>query len=65
MAKYTCNAGSLRLDQPEGKHPCLGQRTPNTTDITTPARTALNAGCEGVAAIKTIQSVMEINLKTP
>ncbi len=38
--------------------------TPNITDITFPARTALNAGCEGVAAINTIQSVMGVNLKT-
>jgi len=45
--------------------PVWAKRTPNTTDITTPARTALNAGCEGVAAIKTIQSVMEVDLKTP
>ena len=45
--------------------PVWAKRTPNTTDITTPARTALTAGCEGVAAIKTIQSVMEVNLKTP
>lgn len=29
-----------------------------------PARTALNAGCEGVAAINTITSVMGINLET-
>lgn len=38
--------------------------TPNITDITQPARTALNAGCEGVAAINTITSVMGINLDT-
>jgi hypothetical protein len=29
-----------------------------------PARTALNNGCEGVAAINTITSVMGINLDT-
>lgn len=38
--------------------------TPNITDITLPARTALQAGCEGVSAINTIQSVMGINLQT-
>lgn len=38
--------------------------TPNITDITIPARTALAAGCEGVAAINTITSVMGINLDT-
>ncbi|KAI9083849.1 hypothetical protein K1719_034107 [Acacia pycnantha] len=38
--------------------------TPNITDITQPARVALRSGCEGVAAINTIMSVMEINLDT-
>lgn len=38
--------------------------TPNITDITIPAKSALHAGCEGVAAINTIQSVMGVNLKT-
>lgn len=38
--------------------------TPNITDITLPARSALESGCEGVAAINTIQSVMGVNLKT-
>lgn len=44
--------------------PVWAKMTPNITDITVPARTALQAGCEGVAAINTIQSVMGINLKT-
>ncbi len=44
--------------------PVWAKMTPNITDITFPARTALNAGCEGVAAINTIQSVMGVNLKT-
>ena len=38
--------------------------TPNITDITQPARAALDAGCEGVAAINTIQCVMGVNLDT-
>lgn len=38
--------------------------TPNITDITLPARVALQTGSEGVAAINTIQSVMGINLDT-
>ena len=38
--------------------------TPNITDIAYPARTALAEGCEGVAAINTITSVMGINLET-
>lgn len=44
--------------------PVWAKMTPNITDITIPARAALNAGCEGVAAINTIQSVMGVNLKT-
>ena len=34
------------------------------TDITAPARVSLEQGCDGVAAINTIQSVMGINLET-
>lgn len=44
--------------------PVWGKMTPNITDIALPARTALAAGCEGVAAINTITSVMGINLDT-
>nr|QKY14976.1 dihydropyrimidine dehydrogenase [NADP(+)] (DPYD) [Polytomella parva] len=44
--------------------PVWAKMTPNITDITQPALCALNAGCEGVAAINTIQSVMGINLET-
>ncbi len=33
-------------------------------DITQPAHCALEAGCEGVAAINTIQCVMGVNLDT-
>lgn len=44
--------------------PVWAKMTPNITDITQPARTALSAGCEGVAAINTITSVMGINLDT-
>lgn len=44
--------------------PVWAKMTPNITDITQPARVALNAGCEGVAAINTITSVMGINLDT-
>jgi dihydropyrimidine dehydrogenase (NADP+) len=38
--------------------------TPNITDICVPARGAFRAGCEGVAAINTITSVMGVNLDT-
>uniref|UniRef100_A0A7I4CPD0 dihydropyrimidine dehydrogenase (NADP(+)) n=1 Tax=Physcomitrium patens TaxID=3218 RepID=A0A7I4CPD0_PHYPA len=44
--------------------PVWAKMTPNITDITQPARTALRSGCEGVAAINTIMSVMGINLDT-
>jgi dihydropyrimidine dehydrogenase (NADP+) len=44
--------------------PVWAKMTPNITDITMPARTALEAGCEGVAAINTITSVMGVNLDT-
>ncbi|GAB4819468.1 hypothetical protein N2152v2_006514 [Parachlorella kessleri] len=44
--------------------PVWAKMTPNITDITVPAHMALAAGCEGVAAINTIQSVMGINLDT-
>ena len=44
--------------------PVWSKMTPNITDITLPARTALEAGSEGIAAINTITSVMGINLTT-
>jgi dihydropyrimidine dehydrogenase (NADP+) len=44
--------------------PVWAKMTPNITDIRLPARTALKSGCEGVAAINTIASVMGINLTT-
>ncbi len=44
--------------------PVWAKMTPNITDITLPARVALETGSEGVAAINTIQSVMGINLDT-
>jgi dihydropyrimidine dehydrogenase (NADP+) len=44
--------------------PVWAKMTPNITDISVPARAALAAGCEGVAAINTIQSVMGVNLDT-
>ena len=36
--------------------PVWAKMTPNITDITKPAAAALAAGCEGVAAINTIQA---------
>ena len=40
----------------KANRPVWAKMTPNITDITQPARTALAAGCEGVAAINTITS---------
>ncbi|KAK4395540.1 Dihydropyrimidine dehydrogenase (NADP(+)), chloroplastic [Sesamum angolense] len=44
--------------------PVWAKMTPNITDITQPARVSLQNGCEGIAAINTIMSVMGINLDT-
>ncbi len=44
--------------------PVWAKMTPNITHIEDPARAALGAGCEGVAAINTILSVMGVDLKT-
>ncbi|KAF8398916.1 hypothetical protein HHK36_014781 [Tetracentron sinense] len=44
--------------------PVWAKMTPNITDISEPARVALTSGCEGIAAINTIMSVMGINLET-
>lgn len=44
--------------------PVWAKMTPNITDISYPARAALQSGCEGVSAINTITSVMGINLDT-
>eukprot|EP01025_Chloroclados_australasicus_P046376 TRINITY_DN5116_c0_g3_i2.p1 TRINITY_DN5116_c0_g3~~TRINITY_DN5116_c0_g3_i2.p1 ORF type:complete len:503 (+),score=57.04 TRINITY_DN5116_c0_g3_i2:203-1510(+) len=44
--------------------PVIAKMTPNVTDISQPAYTALANGCMGVSAINTISSVMGINLHT-
>jgi dihydroorotate dehydrogenase len=44
--------------------PVWAKMTPNITHIEEPARAALKAGCEGIAAINTILSVMSVNLDT-
>lgn len=44
--------------------PVWAKLTPNITDITAPARAALEAGCQGISAINTILSVSAINLET-
>jgi dihydropyrimidine dehydrogenase (NADP+) len=44
--------------------PVWAKMTPNVTDIAAPARAALRAGCHGVAAINTINSIMGVNLDT-
>ena len=44
--------------------PVWAKMTPNITHIEDPARAALDAGCEGIAAINTILSVMGVDLNT-
>ncbi|KAF5175886.1 Dihydropyrimidine dehydrogenase (NADP(+)) protein, partial [Thalictrum thalictroides] len=44
--------------------PMWAKMTPNITDIKQPARVVSKSGCEGIAAINTIMSVMGINLDT-
>ena len=46
------------------KIPVWAKMTPNITDIELPGRKALAAGCQGVAAINTIRSVIGVNLDT-
>jgi dihydropyrimidine dehydrogenase (NADP+)/dihydropyrimidine dehydrogenase (NAD+) subunit PreA len=46
------------------KIPVWAKMTPNVTSIVEPARAALEAGCEGIAAINTILSVMGVDLET-
>ncbi len=46
------------------KKPVWAKMTPNVTHIEDPSRAALRAGCQGIAAINTIRSVMGINLDT-
>ncbi len=44
--------------------PVWAKMTPNVTHITDPARAALRSGCDGIAAINTILSVMGVDLET-
>ncbi|MEW5300755.1 MAG: hypothetical protein WDW36_003664 [Sanguina aurantia] len=44
--------------------PVWAKMTPNITDISEPALASLVTGCEGVAAINTIQCVIGVNLDT-
>lgn len=44
--------------------PVWAKMTPNVTRITDPSRASLRAGCQGLAAINTIRSVMGVNLET-
>lgn len=43
--------------------PILAKMTPNITQIEIPAKAALQAGANGIAAINTIKSIMNINLE--
>lgn len=44
------------------KLPILAKMTPNITRMETPAKVAVNAGADGISAINTIKSIMNINL---
>ena len=44
--------------------PILAKMTPNITDITVPARAAIEGGADGIAAINTIKSITGVNLET-
>jgi len=46
------------------KIPVWAKMTPNVTHIEDPTRAALKAGCNGIAAINTIRSVIGVNLDT-
>ena len=46
------------------KIPVWAKMTPNVTHIEDPTRAALKAGCQGIAAINTIRSVIGVNLDT-
>jgi dihydroorotate dehydrogenase subfamily 1 len=46
------------------KIPVWAKMTPNITDITVPARSAIEGGAHGISAINTILSVCGINMKT-
>jgi dihydropyrimidine dehydrogenase (NADP+)/dihydropyrimidine dehydrogenase (NAD+) subunit PreA len=46
------------------KKPVWAKMTPNVTRIAEPSRAAFRGGCQGVAAINTIRSVMGVNLDT-
>ena len=44
--------------------PVLAKMTPNITDMTKSARAAVEAGADGIAAINTIKSIMNIDLES-
>ncbi len=46
------------------KKPVWAKMTPNVMHIQDPSRASLRAGCQGLAAINTIRSVMGVNLET-
>jgi dihydropyrimidine dehydrogenase (NAD+) subunit PreA len=46
------------------KRPVWAKMTPNITHIEDPTRASLRAGCQGIAAINTIRSVLGVDLDT-
>ncbi len=58
VAKYTA------ATKKGTKLPVLAKMTPNITKMEIPAEAAVEAGADGIAAINTIKSIMNIDLKT-
>lgn len=58
VAKYTAAA------KKGTKLPVLAKMTPNITNMEIPAIAAVRAGADGIAAINTIKSVLNVNLHT-
>lgn len=46
------------------KLPILAKMTPNISNMEVPAKAAMEAGADGIAAINTIKSIMNVNLNT-
>lgn len=57
-------AAYTRAVRQGSKLPILAKMTPNTGNMELPAIAAIEAGADGIAAINTIKSVMNVNLDT-
>ena len=57
-------AAYTRATRKGSKLPILAKMTPNITNMEIPAIAAIQSGADGIAAINTIKSIMNVNLKT-